>query len=95
MDTGTNGYSGTGDWLCAPSYIPLWGVDRELCPPLLGGGKGGLWGLENYNEPRKVANFGLGERQPALPGAAEAYCDQRKESRPQGAHIGGFLDYEH
>ena len=48
----TNGYGGTGDWLCRPELFPRYGQWLEgFVKRYWEGGKGGLWGLENYNEP--------------------------------------------
>ena len=48
----TNGYSGTGDWLCRPDLYPRYGQWIEsFVRRYWENGKGGLWGLENYNEP--------------------------------------------
>ena len=48
----TNGYGGTGDWLCRPDLYPRYGKWIEsFVRRYWEGGKGGLWGLENYNEP--------------------------------------------
>jgi len=48
----SGGYGGTGDWLCKPELYPRyekWIV--AFCQRYWKDGKGGLWGLENYNEP--------------------------------------------
>ncbi len=48
----TNGYSGTGDWLCRPELDSRYGKWIEsFVNRYWEGGRGGLWGLENYNEP--------------------------------------------
>ena len=48
----TNGYGGTGDWLCRPELYPRYGAWIEsFVRRYWEDGKGGLWGLENYNEP--------------------------------------------
>ena len=48
----TNGYGGTGDWLCRPELYPRYGKWIEsFVRRYWKDGKGGLWGLENYNEP--------------------------------------------
>jgi hypothetical protein len=46
------GYGGTGDWLCRPELYPRYGKWIEsFVRRYWKDGKGGLWGLENYNEP--------------------------------------------
>ena len=48
----TNGYNGTGDWTCRPELFPRYGKWIEsFVRRYWQGGQGGLWGLENYNEP--------------------------------------------
>jgi hypothetical protein len=48
----TGGYGGTGDWLCHPEFYPRYEKwVEEFCRYYWEDGKGGLWGLENYNEP--------------------------------------------
>ncbi len=48
----TGGYSGTGDWVCDPKYYDRYGQwITAFCQRYWKGGKGGLWGIENYNEP--------------------------------------------
>jgi len=48
----SGGYRGTGDWLMAPKDYPHYGKwITEFANRYWKGGKGGLWGLENYNEP--------------------------------------------
>jgi hypothetical protein len=48
----TNGYGGTGDWLCRPELYARYGKWIEtFVRRYWEGGKGALWGLENYNEP--------------------------------------------
>ena len=47
-----HGYGGTGDWLCRPELYPRYGKWIEsFVRRYWEGGRGGLWGLENYNEP--------------------------------------------
>jgi hypothetical protein len=46
------GYGGTGDWLCRPELYSRYGAWIEgFVRRYWEDGKGGLWGLENYNEP--------------------------------------------
>lgn len=48
----TQGQSGTGDWLCKKEYYPRYGAwIKAFVQRYWEGGKGGLFGLENYNEP--------------------------------------------
>ncbi|MGI6495024.1 MAG: hypothetical protein ACOX5G_02865 [Kiritimatiellia bacterium] len=48
----TGGYGGTGDWLCAPANDERYGKwIEQFAARYWEDGKGGLWGLENYNEP--------------------------------------------
>jgi hypothetical protein len=48
----TNGYNGTGDWLCRSELLPRYGQWIEsFVRRYWQDGRGGLWGLENYNEP--------------------------------------------
>ena len=48
----TGGYSGTGDWLCDPKWYQRYeNWITTFCYRYWKDGKGGLWGLENYNEP--------------------------------------------
>jgi len=48
----TGGYSGTGDWCCKPELYERYGRwITAFCQRYWKDGKGGLWGLENYNEP--------------------------------------------
>lgn len=48
----TAGYGGTGDWLCRSELYPRYGNWIEsFVRRYWKGGTGGLWGLENYNEP--------------------------------------------
>ena len=57
----TNGYGGTGDWLCRPELYPRYGAWIEsFVRRYWEGGKGGLWGLENYNEPWEGAEYRAG-----------------------------------
>ena len=45
-------YNGQADWLCAPELYPRYEKwIAEFCKRYWQDGKGGLWGLENYNEP--------------------------------------------
>ncbi len=46
------GYGGSGDWLCKPELEPRFGKWLDaFVQRYWEAGKGGLWGLENYNEP--------------------------------------------
>ena len=48
----TGGYSGTGDWLCTPDLYPRYGKwITAFVQRYWKDGKGGLYALENYNEP--------------------------------------------
>lgn len=48
----SGGYWGTGDWCCKPEHYERYGKwITAFCERYHKGGKGGLWGLENYNEP--------------------------------------------
>ncbi|HUW31976.1 MAG TPA: hypothetical protein VM223_10215, partial [Planctomycetota bacterium] len=50
--TGTAWYWGKSDWSCAPEDYPKYGAwVYEFCKRYWKGGKGGLWGIEHYNEP--------------------------------------------
>jgi len=50
--TNSGGYGGTGDWVCDPKYYARYGKwVTALCERYWKGGQGGLWGLEDYNEP--------------------------------------------
>lgn len=45
-------YNGQSDWLCGPERYPRYGKWIEaFCQRYGEQGQGGLWGLENYNEP--------------------------------------------
>ena len=45
-------YGGQADWLCVPELYPRYGKwIAEFCKRYWEDGHGGLWGLENYNEP--------------------------------------------
>ena len=47
-----NPYWGQGDWVCDPKLYPRYGKwITAFCQRYWKDGKGGLWGLENYNEP--------------------------------------------
>jgi hypothetical protein len=47
-----NPYSGAADWICRPQLYPRYGTwITEFCQRYWKDGKGGLWGLEHYNEP--------------------------------------------
>ena len=49
---GCFGYSGTGDWVCKPELYERYGRwITAFCQRYWKGGRGALWGLENYNEP--------------------------------------------
>jgi len=51
---GWNGscYRGRCDWLCPPKLYPRYGRwIRAFCARYWKGGKGALWGIDNYNEP--------------------------------------------
>ena len=46
------GMNGTGDWLCKKEYYPRYGAwIKAFTQRYWEGGKGGLFGIENYNEP--------------------------------------------
>ncbi len=46
------GYGGTGDWIIDPELYPRYGKwITAYCERYWKGGNGGLWGVENYNEP--------------------------------------------
>lgn len=48
----TNGYGGTGDWLCKPELDGRYAKWLEaFMRRYWEDGKGALWGVENYNEP--------------------------------------------
>ncbi|HEX3997421.1 MAG TPA: hypothetical protein VHX65_02610 [Pirellulales bacterium] len=48
----TGGYSATGDWLADPKLYARYGRwITAFCQRYWKDGKGGLWGIENYNEP--------------------------------------------
>ena len=48
----SGGYWGTGDWVCKPELYPRYGKwITAFCERYWKGGRGPLWGLENYNEP--------------------------------------------
>ena len=48
----TGGYSATGDWLADPKLYERYGRwITAFCQRYWKDGKGGLWGIENYNEP--------------------------------------------
>jgi len=47
-----NPYWGQADWLCDPKLYPRYGAwIKTFCERYWKGGKGALWGIENYNEP--------------------------------------------
>ncbi len=47
-----NPYGGAADWICRPELYPRYGTwITEFCQRYWKDGKGGLWGLEHYNEP--------------------------------------------
>ncbi len=47
-----NVYWGNADWGCAPKHFPAYEAwVKAFCGRYWEGGKGALWGLENYNEP--------------------------------------------
>ncbi len=47
-----NAYWGQSDWLCGPELYPRYQKwIAEFCKRYWADGKGGLWGVENYNEP--------------------------------------------
>jgi hypothetical protein len=47
-----NPYGGQSDWLCGPQLYERYGKwVAEFCGRYWKDGKGGLWGLDNYNEP--------------------------------------------
>jgi len=49
---GSFGYWGTGDWVCKPELYDRYGKwITAFCQRYWKGGRGALWGLENYNEP--------------------------------------------
>jgi hypothetical protein len=49
---GCFGYGGTGDWVCKPELYERYGKwITAFCERYWKGGRGALWGLENYNEP--------------------------------------------
>ena len=48
----TGGYGGTGDWLLRYDLYPKYGEwIKQFVARYWQGGEGGLWGIENYNEP--------------------------------------------
>lgn len=48
----SGGYGGSGDWLCEPKWYQRYeNWITAFCYRYWQGGQGGLWGLENYNEP--------------------------------------------
>lgn len=47
-----NPYWGQCDWLCDPKLYPRYGTwIRAFCERYWRGGKGALWGIDNFNEP--------------------------------------------
>ena len=48
----SGGMNGSGDWLCKKEYYPKYGAwIKAFAQRYWEGGKGGLFGIENYNEP--------------------------------------------
>ena len=97
MAPASQGYSGTGDWLLKPTLYPRYGAWIEaFVRRYWENGKGGLWGVENYNEPwGRRRHLRLGQRYSPLSGIAKLIATSVKKVRSRHPHLCGVLDHEY